>query len=123
MQCERCGGPTIELFTGVACKAECDLQTKTKTPGERVCWYAAIHESLLGHATDSVPKFVGSGDRWHRCFDSIEKAVKELPSTYHRTHKICFVGLAERFHTGSWLYYRIVEGQYVADHGYAYEHL
>lgn len=26
MNCQRCGGPTIPLFTSFACKAECDLK-------------------------------------------------------------------------------------------------
>jgi hypothetical protein len=43
MSCPRCGGPTIPLFTGFACKAECDLRPTLED--ERV-----YEISLINHA-------------------------------------------------------------------------
>lgn len=33
MKCKDCGGPVIQLFTGVACKNECDLHPYTEGDG------------------------------------------------------------------------------------------
>lgn len=38
MNCQRCGGPTIPLFTSFACKAECDLKPAAPRPAPAGPW-------------------------------------------------------------------------------------